>query len=263
MKYKLILFLLLMFGGIAFFYPVSEKKSPEPSSPVITAAPREPASKPTKNKDKPLPIKSSESRGDGDLSALQSQSMRPWAMSRSSNGVVRLSGGALYVDGRDYLERGRNFLRQYSRGVLGVREGSLVEAEKNARMIRYQQMENGTPVWNSKVSIFFDENGNIVHVIGETKAGSLVASRAAIDQSAAILIAKSAVSEYISPSGGLISSYSDSVFSPQLFLFNESGEFRWMYRFVVPLVQPQVGEYEVLIDAEVGQVFSAQNLARK
>jgi len=166
------------------------------------------------------------------------------------------------IQGEGYRERARIFLQHYARSVLGVRADSLVESGYGARMVRYQQMENGAPVWNSKITVFFDDHGTIVHVVAEVQRGAPPSARANITRIQAEGLARAALESYVVRSGGSFAVYAADSWSAQSFLFGEGAGLRWMYRFVIPLTPPLAGEYEILIDAELGQVFSARNLAR-
>ncbi len=254
-------------AGAATFYS-GRKENQKPaltlSSPTIAPA-RVPASKdksvyvPEANQTKPIAF------AERDFSDLQKHSIRAWRLRSESGGrISRLTGGSILIQGEGYRERARNFLQRYARSVLGVRADALVESGQGARMVRYHQMENGALVWNSKVTIFFDDHDAIVHVVAEIQRGAPPSSRANITRAQAENLARVALESYVVRSGGSPVSKANAADSwkVQSFLFGEGGDLRWMYRFVISLTPPLAGEYEILIDAELGQVFSARNLAR-
>src|SRR5690606_38287870 len=98
--------------------------------------------------------------------------------------------------------------------------------------------------------------------VADTRKGN-APPRAAIGRQEAVALAREALSRYAGESGSDAAAYTDNVFNPETFLFGEGNELRWMYRFVIPLAAPLFGEYEVMVDGTLGQIFSARNLARR
>ncbi len=197
---------------------------------------------------------------DVSLAKLQKESARPWSAVRRETGLL-LSDGALELPGDTIEQRAHAFLQKYSQSLLGISPASLLEGGRDNDMIRFQETENGVPVWNSKIALFFNEHGELVHLIANVHGGS--SSRSVMDISQARALAKMSLEKYVANSGGNISDYRANSLAAQNFLYDESGERRQMFRFVVPLLRPLGGEYEILVDASLGQIFSARNIARQ
>lgn len=153
------------------------------------------------------------------------------------------------------LEIANNWLADHtSWNIKKLSEFSLYFRHKGpaGETLRFQQMLNGIPVYNSEIAIHISPNSQVTyHTTTLKKDISNVVTTPKISSEKALLLSKNAIK-----ASGIIS-YEDA----KLMVLHEQGSTQLVYKVTLEPNDLPVGSWEVFINAENGTIISAKDKA--
>ncbi len=206
------------------------------------------------------------------LEEFQRRSDARWLVKRNKVGLVtKLSEGSFSLGTRAAVVGGERFLKEFAPNLLGVDKSSL-QLEKNlqeehAAQLVYEQIIHGLPVFGSRLSLFIDREGNLVHLSAELFQGEPPAKRGLISPADAAKIVRAALIDRLENECGVIesSAYPLSEFENNgvLGFRLQRGNVTFVYRYELVLQGDHHGSYEAMVDASEGQLVLFRDLNRK
>lgn len=198
---------------------------------------------------------------------LQRESASPWAIQadRSGRRAQVLRGGRLQIAGANLRERSENFLRRYGPGLLGVDPDQLrmqrEDGGEQLRSVHYEQWLRGARLYSTKLSLFFNAEGELVHVVNDTKPAGSAVPDVSVSRAQAESVNQAALAALYQEAGINGAQLNESGY--ELVTFNSGSMLVPAHRFITQLSAPFVGDYEVLVSAVTGTVLIERNLARR
>lgn len=201
--------------------------------------------------------------------ALVRDSRAPWVIRRDGSSIA-LAGGVLPTDSADPLEASQQVLRKYGPLFGASAESSALTGlnrEGGNSQVIYQQLLDGEPVFGSRINMFFNERGELVHLVADTYGGPAPARNDDVGPSEAALRLRAALFLFLAKRGPApaVNSYPlGSLESAAVRGYRLIGEsVSLVYRFQFSLVAPHFGDVEAFVDARDGTVAVLREISRK
>ncbi len=137
------------------------------------------------------------------------------------------------------------------RGDLADLELHAVRTGKAATVVRFRQVVAGVPVLGSQVAVSLDEDGRVIYYSSSYQPADLVDARPRVSMDTARALARATLGLTSEPT------WEDS----QLVAYYSQGVTRLAYRTRQLGAEGLVGEWEVLTDAQTGEVLRIQDQA--
>lgn len=195
-----------------------------------------------------------------------------WSVKRTKEGAVsRLSEGSYPLGTRAAVVGAERFLKEYSKGLFGI-EANQLRLEKNLQedhgsQLVYEQQLDGVPVFGSRLSLFVDREGNLVHAISDLYSGSLPSRNQMMSSKDAASLVRAALVDWIENEYGMIDPQSypvSEVESVGVLGFRlQRGKITYVYRYELVLQGDHHGNFEAMVDANNRQLVLFRDLNRK
>jgi hypothetical protein len=206
------------------------------------------------------------------LDEFQRRSDARWAVRRNRAGfVAKLSEGSFSLGNRAPVVGGERFLKEFASSLLGV-DKSVLQLEKNLQeehgaQLVYEQEVQGMPVFGSRLSLFVDREGNLVHLSSELFQGEVPNKGGLISAAESAKIVRGALIDRLENEYGMIdpAAYPLAEFESMgvLGLRLQRGNVTFIYRYELTLQGDHHGSYEAMVDAVEGQLVLFRDLNRK
>ena len=269
---KAVLALAILLGAIAAY----RDRAPVPSSvqveaPASVEAQRAPAAAAKQPKVVAASSARRPSSSDG-LALLTRASEAEWRVSRGRGGqVTRLSGGVLPLESGAPVVSAAAFLAQYSQSLFGVPASDLAVGEARQDQMLSQvvveQSHAGLPVYGSRLNLFFNRDGALVHATAALHPGPFPAASPSVSKGVAAGLLRDALWRFLDQRGDHYDrgAYDATALEPFLALaYRLAGErVSLVYRARFSLAAPLTGDMEALIDAQSGVVVVLRPLDRR
>ena len=149
---------------------------------------------------------------------------------------------------REWIKANAKELNLQSDSNLNLR---FVRKSLSGETLRFQQMVNGVPVFDTEIVIHFSPNGKITHTdLNIDKSVASISTAPQISKESAISLADKAIEV-----SGMVT-FQES----KLFVYNKTGATKLVYR-VVTSFESKPGSWEVIVDANNGTIISVKDIA--
>ncbi len=211
------------------------------------------------------------SKGSEGLAELEAESTLRWAFRKDpAHGyVTKMSDGRLALGGATPEIAALKFLDRFGRQVLGFDPTSAAEPEvlreEETTQVIVPQTLNGLPVYGARGNFIFDSDGNLIYVVSDIYRGpSPPPPSPAFSHAYSSQVARQAMFHFLSSGGNADpSAYPLELFQGRLMYRLVGASVSLVYRYELPLVAPQIGDMEILVDASLGVAVLVQNQTRK
>lgn len=181
--------------------------------------------------------------------------------------VRRVTGdGISYGRGEPMRQVLDRFWSSDARRLLGFGTESVrLERMRDGSGIRsahYQWMAAGFPVVNSKISLFFDQDGALVHALVDVPDAGAPRVPAVIHAEAARALARKAYAQWVANRGVSAEGLEIRGVMREAFVASSDG-LRPCFFFQEKLPNPLWGELEIVVDASAGGVSSIKDVSRR
>lgn len=211
------------------------------------------------------------SSADG-LALLTRASEAEWKVARGRGGqVTRLSGGVLPLESGAPVVSAASFLAQYAQSLFGVPPSDLAVGEsrqdQTLTQVVVDQSHAGLPVYGSRLNLFFNRDGALVHATAALHPGPFPAAAPSVSRAVAAGLLRDALWRFLDQRGDHYDrgAYDAASLEPSLALaYRLAGErVSLVYRARFSLAAPLTGDIEALIDAQSGAVMVLRPLDRR
>nr|WP_294937254.1 T9SS type A sorting domain-containing protein [uncultured Flavobacterium sp.] len=149
---------------------------------------------------------------------------------------------------REWIKANAKELNLQSDSSLNLR---FVRKSLSGETLRFQQMVNGVPVFDTEIVIHFSPDGQITHTdLNIDKSVSIINTTPQISKESAIALADEAIEV-----SGMVTFQEN-----KLFVYNKTGVTKLVYR-VVTSFESKPGSWEVIVDANNGSIISIKDIA--
>jgi len=237
-----------------------EERLPVAQSPLADLSQRVPSSLP--------PVRGRIPTTSNPTERLDRESEGKWTIRRGRDGLVtRMTGGSLQLGSRAAVVASAEFLRRYSEGLLGIAQGQLALEEARQEgvtaQVVYRQLQDGLPVFGSRLNLIFDREGNLVHLVSGLHTSPFPSSRPLVDARVAAATVREALGQFLQRDGQVLSddAFSDGELESWGRLgFRMSGpSMALVYRYSFSLADPAYSDMEVYVDARSGVIVSLRS----
>lgn len=195
-----------------------------------------------------------------------------WSVKRTKEGSVsRMSEGSFSLGTRAAVVGVERFLKEYSKGLFGV-DASQLRLDKNLQedhgsQLVYEQQIDGLPVFGSRLSLFVDREGNLVHVISDLYSGATPSRGQILSSKESAALVRAALVEWLENEYGMIDPQSYPVSEVEsvgvLGYRLQRGKITYVYRYELVLQGDHHGNFEAMVDANHRQLVLFRDLNRK
>jgi hypothetical protein len=195
-----------------------------------------------------------------------------WKVKRNEAGfITKLSEASFPLGTRAAAAGAERFLKEYGPSLfaLDLEDLSLKQnnQEEHATQVVYEQSIAGYPVFGSRLNLFIDREGNLIHVSSDLYSGPRPNIKATMNPLDSARLVRGALLERLENQYGAISpdSYSEveieknGVLGYRLY----RGSISFVYRYQLILSGDHDGDFEVMVDALQGQIVLFRDLSRK
>ncbi len=206
------------------------------------------------------------------LEEFLAKSEARWSVKRTKEGVVhRLSEGSFPLGTRAAVVGAERFLKEYSRGLFGVEANQLTLGknlqEDHGSQLVYEQQLDGVPVFGSRLSLFVDREGNLVHAISDLYSGAIPQRNQIMSSKDSASMVRAALVEWIENEYGMIDPQSYPISEVEsvgvLGYRLQRGKITYVYRYELVLQGDHHGNFEAMVDANNRQLVLFRDLNRK
>lgn len=266
--------------GVFFFQDRADEKSPPANGNDVRALPGEgiqvrdvvSESAPMEGKREVAAQPSRGPKSNPGLDEFLAKSEARWSVKRTKGGAVaRLSEGSFPLGTRAAVVGAERFLKEYSKGLFGV-EANQLTLDKNLQedhgsQLVYEQQIDGVPVFGSRLSLFVDREGNLVHAISDLYSGSIPQRSQIMNSKDSASLVRAALVEWIENEYGMIDPQSYPVSEVEsvgvLGYRLQRGKITYVYRYELVLQGDHHGNFEAMVDANNRQLVLFRDLNRK
>lgn len=208
----------------------------------------------------------------GELSDLEAESSLRWSFKRRADGsVAKMAEGRLFLGVAEPHLAARIFLERFARGAFGFDPGTAGVMELHPEGSTFQvvvpQLIHGLLVHGARTNLIFDSEGHLVYAVSDMyRGGPPPAPSPAVSAQASSAMARAGLAQFLVNDGKQIGgAYPASFFRQHerlaYRLVGSSVGLVYIYEF--PLSAPQMGDMEIMVDAEAGGVVLIRNRTRR
>ncbi len=271
-RYKLMLAFCLMLAVLVFLHKQQPMHSQEETKPTKE---RDLAGKIAKS---PIaagdrsPAEASSGKASLSWDHLARESQGRWSVTRDRFGFVkRMTGAILPLESMAPVMAAQNFLDLYGEFVIGINQNNLTEAEsrqeEQVTQVLYSQTANDLPVFGSRISMFIDRSGNLVHFDSTVHHGSFPSSTPSITAEGAAAIVRDSLQrsfEKKNPDALQGLPETKQLAATAVLGYHLVGEVvTLVYRLEFSLEAPKQSDYEAIVDARDGSLAVLRPLSKK
>jgi Zn-dependent metalloprotease len=195
-----------------------------------------------------------------------------WKIKKNEAGfITKLSESSFPLGTRAAVVGAERFLKEYGPSLFALDLEDLAlkqnNQEEQATQLIYEQSIAGFPVFGSRLNLFIDREGNLIHVSSDLFSGARPNIKATINPSDSAKIVRAALIDRLENQYGAISSdaYPEAEFERLGVLGYRlhRGSISFVYRYQIVLNGDHQGDFEVMVDAALGQIVLFKDLSRK
>lgn len=258
-------------GLLLVILGAAPKKGANPAEDPLPVAPSVPVDSFQRGPSSAPPFKGRIPTTSNPLERLDRDSQGKWRIKRGRDGMVtRMTGGSLPLGSRAAVVASAEFLHRYGEGLLGVAQGQLAledsKQEGVTAQVIYRQLQDGLPVFGSRLNLIFDREGNLVHLVSDLYASPFPSPIPLVGARMAAATVRAALERRLQQDGYELSD--DAVTDGELESWGQLG-FRMygpsialVYRYNFTLSNPGYSDMEAYVDARTGAIVSLRSNAK-
>lgn len=200
------------------------------------------------------------------LRELAAQSSAPWVFKAGADGKLhRMSEGKLYIGEGKPEELASAFFSKFSMGLWGIPAESIrvssLRPEAETTQSIWEQSIHSLPVLGSRGNLTFDHQGNLISGVFDFYSGAAPSPTPALSISDAATIAHRALLNQLPKSGGSDFPIAEVERAGRLAyrLMGESS-IALVYHYVISVRAPHPNDFEIVVDANSGQIAVERSL---